>query len=278
MPQFADARPPAVFVSFAGPDRPFAVRLRDDLRGEGVRAFVDECELVPGANVVLTLSRELDRSDYYVLLWSAAAVDRPYVDAEWTAAFAKEIAEQRAFLFVLRLDATPLPALLAARKYLDAAEDWDGAVAKLAATWRRDLDQRVPVVPQPRPTPPGITLYIRNRALGVAHTVTTPPDTTGQDLHDLVRRALALPTEESRFGGRVGLRFGYRLLADDEPVPDKPLSDVEIGDGDTLDLEITVEPFSPDGPRPSWDLRSERAPNDKLLIAMARAAFRHLAP
>ena len=277
MPQFADHRPPAVFVSFAGPDRPRALELRAALREHGVRAFVDDCDIPLGADVVLTLNRELARSDYYVLLWSKAAVDRPYVDAEWTAAYAKELAERRAFLFVMRLDATPLPPLLAPRKYLDAT-DWDDAVARLVAAWQRDLAQRVPVVPQPRPTTPGMTVYVRNHALGVAHTVTTTPDATGQELYEQVRWALDLPDQESRFGGRVGLRFSYRLLARDEPLPDKPLSDVDITEGDTLDLEVLVEPFGPDGPQENWVMRADKGPNRKLLSTMLRSAFRHLAP
>lgn len=287
---YADRTRPAVFLSFAGPDRPLAQRLQDDLGEHGVRAFVDDRDIPVGGNVVLALNSALARSDYYVLLWSRNAVDRPYVDAEWAAAYSRELHERRSFLFVLRLDDTPLPPLLAPRKFLDAADGWDAAVSTLVRTWRTDLDLRVPVVPAPSPATdegPAIVLYVRNRALSVAHTVAVSPNATGHALHERVRVTLALPDRESRFGGQVGLRFTYRLLAAEEPLPDKPLSELGIGDGATVDLEVTVDPFGPDGPQEGWVMRGEWDPaalsaaadaNERLVSAMERAAFRHLAP
>ncbi|MGH3971739.1 MAG: toll/interleukin-1 receptor domain-containing protein [Pseudonocardiaceae bacterium] len=178
------ANRPRVFLSFAGNDRITAERLRRDLREREIEAFV----FPPAGNIVLDINRALTQSDYFVLLWSRACRDRPWVDAEWSAAFARELQERRSFLFIVRLDTTPLPSLLAPRQYLDAVGgDWDELVNELAASWHRDMSVGEPVLPAPQP--PGadnggiqrtIVLYVRNRALSVAHTVAVPEESTGQ--------------------------------------------------------------------------------------------------
>jgi hypothetical protein len=65
----AGAAGPRVFLSFAGPDRLVAERLRGDLAAEGFDAFIDVCSLA--------LSESLTDSSYYVLLWSRHTDNRP---------------------------------------------------------------------------------------------------------------------------------------------------------------------------------------------------------
>jgi hypothetical protein len=50
---------------------------------------------------------------------------------------------------------------------------------------------------------PTILLYVRNRALAVAHAVAVPAVSTGQQLGGLVRDALALPGIKTMFDGAV---------------------------------------------------------------------------
>jgi hypothetical protein len=208
----AEAHPPQVFVSFAGSDRAMADRLRDDLR----KRDIEVSNFPLGGNLVLDINRELAQSDYFVLLWSQAAVNRQWVDAEWSAAFARELRERRSFLFIVRLDRTPLPPLLAPRQYLDAAgNNWNDLVNELVTTWLRDRAAGEPVLPAPYPptTDNGggerrnIVLYVRNRALSVAHVIAVPEKSTGFQLLSLVRVTLALPDVEERFGRRRGNAF-----------------------------------------------------------------------
>jgi hypothetical protein len=129
-----------VFLSFAGSDRAMAKCLAGDLEMYGVEAFYDARDIAIGGNVVLSINRAMAESHYYVLLWSANCVDRPWVDEEWAAAYTREINEGRSFLFVVRLDETPLPPLLAARRYLDGVHDWPSVARDLAGTWLAELD------------------------------------------------------------------------------------------------------------------------------------------
>lgn len=151
-----------------------------------------------------------------------------------------------------------MPPLLAPRQYLDAFNNWDGLVNELAAIWGRDRAVGVPVLPAPflaatengDAQRPNIVLYVRNRALSVAHVIAVPAESTGWDLESLVRDTLALPDVEEKFDGAVGMRFCYQLKnAGKQILPDgRTLVELHIVDGDTVDLEVQVESFGPTGP------------------------------
>jgi len=282
----SDVGRPRVFLSYAGDDRVTAERLRQDLQKRDIEVF----SFPPGGNLVLEINRALTQSDYFILLWSQASVDRPWVNAEWSAAFARELQERRSFLFIVRLDTTPLHPLLAPRHYLDAFDNWDEMVNELAITWRRDRAVGEPVLPPPHSVAtyngdahaPTIVLYVRNRALSVAHLIVVPEKSTGQELRDLVRDALALPDIETKFNGAVGMRFDYQLKNAEKqiPVDETPLSELHITDGAIIDLEVQVESFGPAGPSPTIMYRQGESAglSPVLTRSLIKSAFDHLIP
>lgn len=281
---------PQVFLSFAGNDRPTAKRLHHDLHDRGINAFVDEHNITIGDNFVLAINQKITQSDYFVLLWSRSSVDRPWVEAEWSAAFARELRERRTFFFAVRLDTTPLPTLLAPRRSLDAFDNWNKMVDELVATWRRDQTVGEPVLPAPHPPNsnhrfpdrPTITLYVRNRALSVAHLVTVPSDATSHRLEALVRDALALPDIKTTFNGTIGMRFYYQLKKTGIPIPtdETTLPELHIVDDTTIDLEVQVETFGPGQSSPPTTYRKgspTRLP-PTTTRSLISAAFGHLMP
>jgi hypothetical protein len=281
---------PLVFLSFAGQDRPKAERLREDLATRGFDAFVDERSIKPGEDLLSAINKALTRSSYCVLLWSRHTQDRPWVEVEWTTALSRDLNERRSFLFVVRLDETGVPLLLATRKYLDAFIDWDAAVATLVATWRRDRKVGTPVFPAPSPVATGrygdvypIELYVRNRALSVSHVVAAPSTVTSSELLGLVRKALDLRDSESKYNGIVSARFAYELNYRDRALLDGPLTDLGIDDGDTVDLVVHGEFVSHGQTVTTWTFRDGPAPrqsaiNPRVVRALIDAAFGHLMP
>ncbi len=245
----------------------------------------------PGVNLVLDINRALAQSDYFVLLWSQAAVDRGWVGEEWSAAFARELKERRSFLFIVCLDMAPLPELLAARHYLDAVNNnWSELVDELVATWLRDRSVGEPVLPAPysATTENGvdggrnIVLHIRNRALSVAHVIAVPEESTGRQLESLVRAALALPDKEEKFGGTVGMRFYYQLYNAGETISgdERSLAKLSIVDGGTIDLEVQVESFGPGGTSPVVTYRAGASTglSPATTRSLINSAFSHLIP
>jgi hypothetical protein len=296
---------PLIFLSFAGNDRRRAEELRNHLDALGFDAFVDEHCIEPGENLLIAINKALTRSSFCVLLWSRHAQNRPWVEVEWTAALSRDldepsgddalsrgVTEKRSFLFIVRLDETELPLLLATRRYLDASSDGqlDKAAAELVRTWRRDRELDTPVLPAPNPIAMDrsgngglIELYVRNRALSVSHVLTVPSTADGSELFDRVHKALDLRDSESKFNGIVSLRVAYELKYRDKELLDEPLTDLGIRDGDTIDLVMHGEFVSHGQPVSTWTFRDnpasrQSAISPQIARALIDAAFGHLRP
>jgi len=262
-----------VFLCFAGDDRPRAKQFERDLCDHGVDTFLDEQSIAAAENLVLAINRALTQADYFVLLWSRHAVDRQSVELEWTAALLRELEERRPFLFVVRLDETPMPLLLAPRKYLDAFGSLDAVAARLTANWHQPAAEH-----HSAEDCPTIAVCVRNRALSVAHSISVPAQATGRQLENVVRSALALPDLVTKFNGKIGMRFYYSLNSDGEPVPDEPLTALGIVDGATIDLMVQVEQFGPAGssPRSAYRAGESKVLSPEAVRVLVNVAFGHL--
>lgn len=254
MPHHPDGRGPAVFISYATADRTEVLKFHQDLVERGIDPFLDIMDILPGDDVVMSINGALERSDFYVLVWSAAARDRYWVNSEISAAMVLEQRRARPFVFIVRLDDSELPPVLAPRRYLDAFGGMRQLAAdQLAAVWRRDRALGTRVLPAPAGVAEPVAddsvmhVYARNQSLRVSHEVRIRPGASARDLVAALTEQLALPTEASEYGGAVGVRFAYRYQhAGEQLVPD---SDVPLGlaEGDVVDVEVVVEPFGPDG-------------------------------
>jgi TIR domain len=281
---------PQIFVSFAGEDRPTAYRLAADLSARGVRSFIDATSVEAGENIVEAIDKALNQSDFFVLLWSARTVGRSWVTAEWTAALTRGLNERRSFLYVVRLDDTPVPTMLAPHKYLDAFADWDAAVARLARAWNIDRSMGIPVLPTPaQPARPSgadaIEVYVRNRSLSVSHKVPAVPATaTGPALLDLISADLKLPDRVSDLDRIVATRTNYLLEFTGRPVTERPLAEQGITDDSTVDLVVSVDLVSDGKTLSTWALRTEDEPivpaglTVHEVKAIINGAFSHLRP
>jgi len=286
---------PRVFLSFAGSDRDSAMRFSQDLARAGIHTFVYDQSIRPAENFVLAINRALAQSDYYTLLLSRASVESWWVEQEWSAAFTREHEESRSFLFVARLDGTPLPPLLATRRYLDAFDDWDAVVKELAATWHEDWTRRGNGA-HTQPSPPfavgtagapcrTVALTVRNRDLSVGLVLAVPERWTGRELERRVRAELALPDDSKMSIGKmtVELRFHYRLEHGGKPIsPDQPIVDQKITNGAEIDLVIRKEELPPGGHPRSTEFRGRRpspsAIPPGIVEHLIDAALGHLLP
>lgn len=270
---------PRVFISFAGTDRPMAERLGEELAQRGIEPFVDVVGIVAGDNIVLAIERAITQSDFFVLLWSQHTVERPWVTHEYTIALGRDLDHEPAFLFVVRLDDTPVPLSLSMRKYLDVSIGWGTVADQLTAAWRRDLAVGLRVLPAPEPQPAresDMVLYVRNRAFSVAHLVSVVPSPTAEQLMDTVRAALRLPDKVTELNGKVGMTFRYRLAADGEPIVDA----TRLAAGDVIDLEVEVEPWGPGGQLSRytfWD-DGPAGPQPAMIRKLINTGLGHLRP
>lgn len=247
-------------------DRAEVLKFHQDLRERGIDPFLDILDIAPGDDVVMSINGALERSDFYVLVWSAAARDRYWVNSEISAAMVLEQRRARPFVFIVRLDDSELPPVLAPRRYLDAfGGHREAAADQLAAVWMRDRAVGTKVLPAPAPVAepgpesepttapappegrPIVHVYARNQSLQVSHEIRIHAGATSRELVTALAEQLVLPTEASEYGGAVGVRFGYlyhhagEQLAEDSDVP------LALAEGAIIDIEVVIEPFGPDG-------------------------------
>ncbi|WP_345541648.1 FxSxx-COOH system tetratricopeptide repeat protein [Phytohabitans rumicis] len=113
--------PVDVFVSYAGPDRPWAEWVAAQVIGAGLSVELDVWDWAAGSNAVLNMNDALARADRVVALYSAAYFDRTrFTVDEWPAVMAQRAdANGRRRLVPLRVEEVAPPPILAPLVYKD---------------------------------------------------------------------------------------------------------------------------------------------------------------
>lgn len=115
------------FISYRSSDRAWAMALYDVLRMAGWEPFLDQFDLVPGADLEVSLSEALAASSAGVILWSSRTRDSAWCQRERNAMRALKDRPGSAFKYIFaRLDAEELPLFAQADLYVDFADSPEG--------------------------------------------------------------------------------------------------------------------------------------------------------
>lgn len=109
-----------VFISYSSKDAEAAEKIHAALEEKGVRVFRDKTGIHGADNIPVSIQNAIETSRSVALLISPDALESPWVEAEWTAAFMKANEKESSLRLipVLVRDA-PLPLLLASSKVID---------------------------------------------------------------------------------------------------------------------------------------------------------------
>jgi len=110
------------FISYFSGDRPFVLKLAQDLKLRGVHIWRDEREIDVGDSMSEKIENGLTDSYAFIIVLSPEAIVRPWVKEELRAAYAQRLAGNFKILPVLHRECD-IPPLLVDYKYADFRDD-----------------------------------------------------------------------------------------------------------------------------------------------------------
>jgi tetratricopeptide (TPR) repeat protein len=115
------------FISYRSSDRAWAMALYDAIKLAGWEAFLDQYDLVPGANLETSLTDALQASSAGVILWSSRTKDSDWCRGERNAMRTIAGRPNSAFKYVFaKLDAEEIPLFAQADLYVGFEESPEG--------------------------------------------------------------------------------------------------------------------------------------------------------
>jgi tetratricopeptide (TPR) repeat protein len=115
------------FISYRSSDRAWAMALYDVLKLAGWQAFLDQYDLVPGANLETSLTEALEASSAGVILWSSRTKDSKWCERERNAMRALKERRNGTFNYIFaKLDVGELPLFAHSDLYVDFEESPEG--------------------------------------------------------------------------------------------------------------------------------------------------------
>ena len=113
----------SIFLSHNSEDKDWARMLASSLKLTGVNVWFDEWTIRPGDSMQTAVSDGLSGFDIFVLVWSKAAANSRWVRVEMEVALDRWINGESCCVVPVRLDRTPLPALLRTVRYINGHDN-----------------------------------------------------------------------------------------------------------------------------------------------------------
>lgn len=115
-----------VFLSYRSVNRPWVLRLYDQLRHLGYEVFMDQFVLTTSGGLNAQLEQHLERSATAVLIWSSRSEESQWCEDEYNALRTLEKGKKGFRYVVLRVDQVELPLMAQAKLWIDFAGQPDG--------------------------------------------------------------------------------------------------------------------------------------------------------
>lgn len=112
-----------VFICHASEDKDVVRMLVEFITVQGASVWLDEREIKVGDSIVAKISEGIDRASHLVVVLSKHSAAKPWVVKELSSALMRQLGQRSISVLPLRLDDTPLPALLVDVRYADCRTD-----------------------------------------------------------------------------------------------------------------------------------------------------------
>lgn len=127
------------FLSHSSTDKPFIRQLAADLAANGIGVWLDEQRIRVGDSIPEKIAQGLAESDYFLLAMSQRAIDSAWVQKELNNALMSEVQRRNVHVLPLKLDNTPMPSIIADKKYADFSKSYKAGLDDLMRSLRASV-------------------------------------------------------------------------------------------------------------------------------------------
>ena len=127
------------FLSHSSLDKAFIRQLAADLTANGVDVWLDEQRIRVGDSIPEKIAQGLAGSDFFLIGMSEHSATSPWVQKELNNALVNEVQRRKVHILPLKLDDSPMPAILSDKKYADFSKSYKAGLDDLIAALKGNL-------------------------------------------------------------------------------------------------------------------------------------------
>ena len=119
------------FLSHSSADKPFIRQLAADLTANGIGVWLDEQRIRVGDSIPEKIAQGLAESDYFLIGMSHKSAESAWVQKELNNALMSEMQRRNVHILPLRSDDSPMPQIIAEKKYADFSQSYKAGLEDL---------------------------------------------------------------------------------------------------------------------------------------------------
>lgn len=119
------------FLSHSSADKAFIRQLAGDLTANGISVWLDEQRIRVGDSIPEKIAQGLAESDYFLIGMSQKSSESAWVQKELNNALMSEVQRRKVHILPLKLDDTPMPPIIADKKYADFSKSYKAGLDDL---------------------------------------------------------------------------------------------------------------------------------------------------
>ena len=124
------------FLSHSSADKVFIRQLAADLTANGISVWLDEQRIRVGDSIPEKIAQGLAESDYFLIGMSQKSGESAWVQKELNNALMSEVQRRKVHILPLKLDNTPMPPIIADKKYADFSKSYKAGLDDLLTALR----------------------------------------------------------------------------------------------------------------------------------------------
>jgi hypothetical protein len=128
------------FLSHSSLDKPFIRQLAADLTASGINVWIDEQRIRVGDSIPDKIAQGLAESDYFLIGISRHSIDSQWVKKELNNALVTEVQRRKVSILPLKLDDSPMPAIIADKRYADFSASYKTGLEDLLQAMKGEAD------------------------------------------------------------------------------------------------------------------------------------------